>query len=202
MPAKSSLSTIILVIVIFTQCFITNLHAQNLIYSNSEVLVYSLPENLTSEDVQPIAQKIATNAAREVAIGLVGEAVTILTGNIAGLIYSVIQAIPTVGNAGRIDFDFIPRSINRGYSKFNLSIIFETGDSPHGFSVNLEHHVGLFRWETIESHQLLNNEEVWKIPYRSLIVLKQSFMAPNEFGTYRISVAGVKKQFKITEVTY
>ena len=178
-------------------------YGQDLLYTNEEVLVYSLPKDTTSDSFQAKVEKIAKYIAKQSLLEITSKVITEIAGKIIGFVFSFIQEIPTVGNPTRLEFDIIPNKPTLGYSKFNVAIMYFKGDwqgAWKGFSISLKYHKQLFVWEPIESRQLLSEKEIYKIPTNTLIILKHPFTVPNKLGTYRIEINGINEQFKITKV--
>ncbi len=170
-------------------------HAQQQIYENESVVVFSIPTDLTAENTRPLAQEIALAVARKGLIELGGQAVTVLAGSVAGVIYSVVQQIPSVGNPTRVTFDVISqRQPLVASSRFGLTLLLDTGDCVRGTSVALERRRGLFGWESLETRTLLSTDEMWNVledvpNTRMILVTRDLLTAPETRGTYRITIS-------------
>ncbi len=173
----------------------SSVNGQTLVFRNSSSLVYSLPSNISSSQAKAVAEQIRMSLLRESVSLAAGTATSIFAGNIAGVIYSVVQQIPTVGNAGQIDFEILPNPhlINAG-SSIGLAISVDTGDCPGGIAFSIDSPRKLYGWSKGESRTLLSTDEVWRVldnlpSTQFLLITRRPISAPKTGGTYRIAVS-------------
>lgn len=173
-----------------------SIRAQQPVYENDLVLVYSVPGALTAAVATPVAERIALALAREGMTKTAGEAVSVLAGRIAGLFFSIIQEIPSVGNPTRVHFDILDQNLPLAAGRpFRIVVLLDTGDCPGATAVSLERPRRLRGWTQIQSRTLLTDHEIWQVlprlgsSTRMLLVTKRPLTAPATRGRYRLAIS-------------